>query len=49
MTQSPQRDRFVLKGTMLFAIYNDEPHRSTGDLPAISEMSLLEFYEGRID
>jgi hypothetical protein len=32
MTQSAQRDRFVLKGAMLFAIWSDEPHRSTGDL-----------------
>lgn len=32
MTQSTHRDRFVLKGAMLFAIWSDEPHRSTGDL-----------------
>ncbi len=32
MTQSAHRDRFVLKGAMLFAIWCDEPHRSTGDL-----------------
>jgi len=32
MTQSAHRDRFVLKGAMLFAIWSNEPHRSTGDL-----------------
>jgi hypothetical protein len=32
MTESAHRDRFVLKGAMLFAIWSDEPHRSTGDL-----------------
>jgi predicted nucleotidyltransferase component of viral defense system len=32
MTLSAHRDRFVLKGAMLFAIWSDEPHRSTGDL-----------------
>ena len=32
MTQSAHRDRFVLKGAMLFAIWSDEPHRSTVDL-----------------
>ncbi|MDX2029365.1 MAG: nucleotidyl transferase AbiEii/AbiGii toxin family protein [Blastocatellia bacterium] len=32
MTRSAHRDRFVLKGAMLFAIWSDEPHRSTVDL-----------------
>lgn len=32
MSQSPHRDRFVLKGAMLFALWTDEPHRSTQDL-----------------
>jgi hypothetical protein len=32
MTQSAHRDRFVLKGAMLFAIWSNEPHRSTKDL-----------------
>jgi len=32
MTLSTHCDRFVLKGAMLFAIWSDEPHRSTGDL-----------------
>jgi predicted nucleotidyltransferase component of viral defense system len=32
MTQSVHKDRFVLKGAMLFTIWSDEPHRSTKDL-----------------
>lgn len=32
MSQSPHRERFVLKGAMLFALWTDEPHRSTQDL-----------------
>lgn len=32
LSQSPHRDRFVLKGAMLFALWTDEPHRSTQDL-----------------
>ncbi len=32
MTQSAHRDRFVLKGAMLFGLWSDEPHRATQDL-----------------
>ncbi|MBX3278835.1 MAG: nucleotidyl transferase AbiEii/AbiGii toxin family protein [Acidobacteria bacterium] len=32
LSQSPHRNRFVLKGAMLFALWTDEPHRSTQDL-----------------
>jgi hypothetical protein len=32
LSQSAQRDRFVLKGAMLFALWSKEPFRSTGDL-----------------
>ena len=32
MTQSAQRDRFVLKGAMLFSLWSAEPHRATQDL-----------------
>lgn len=32
LSQSPQCDRFVLKGAMLFALWSKEPFRSTGDL-----------------
>ena len=30
--RSPYRDRFVLKGAMLFALWSDEPHRATRDV-----------------
>lgn len=32
LSQSPHRDRFVLKGAMLFTIWSEEPHRKTRDL-----------------
>jgi hypothetical protein len=32
LSQSPQRDRFILKGAMLFALWSKQPFRSTGDL-----------------
>jgi hypothetical protein len=32
LSQSSIRERFILKGAMLFAIWSDEPFRSTGDL-----------------
>jgi len=32
LSQSPYRDRFVLKGAMVFAIWTKQPHRSTRDL-----------------
>lgn len=32
LSQSPHRERFVLKGAMLFAIWSDQPHRATQDL-----------------
>lgn len=32
LSESAHRNRFVLKGAMLFGIWSDEPHRSTQDL-----------------
>jgi predicted nucleotidyltransferase component of viral defense system len=32
LSLTEHRDRFVLKGAMLFALWNDEPHRPTQDL-----------------
>jgi predicted nucleotidyltransferase component of viral defense system len=32
LSQSPHRDRFVLKGAMLFTLWSAEPHRKTRDL-----------------
>lgn len=32
LSLSSQRERFVLKGAMLFALWSDEPHRLTQDL-----------------
>jgi Nucleotidyl transferase AbiEii toxin, Type IV TA system len=32
LSLTPHRDRFVLKGAMLFALWSDEPHRPTQDL-----------------
>lgn len=31
LSQSPERDRFLLKGAMLFALWFDQPHRPTRD------------------
>lgn len=45
---SEHKDRFVLKGAMLFRIWSEEPHRATRDLdllafgsPSGEEISLL--------
>jgi predicted nucleotidyltransferase component of viral defense system len=32
LSQSPHRERFVLKGAMLFTLWSEEPHRKTRDL-----------------
>lgn len=32
ISQSPHRDRFVLKGAMAFRVWTEQPHRSTRDL-----------------
>lgn len=32
LSQSPYRDRFVLKGVMLFSVWSETPHRATRDL-----------------
>jgi predicted nucleotidyltransferase component of viral defense system len=32
LSVTPHRDRFVLKGAMLFAVWSDDPHRPTQDL-----------------
>lgn len=32
LCQTPHRDRFVLKGAMLFTLWSEEPHRRTRDL-----------------
>ncbi|MGC1300914.1 MAG: nucleotidyl transferase AbiEii/AbiGii toxin family protein [Caulobacteraceae bacterium] len=36
LSQSPQRERFVLKGAMLFAAWSASPFRSTGDLDLLA-------------
>lgn len=45
---SEHRNRFILKGAMLFRMWSDEPHRATRDLdllafgdPAATDMSVL--------
>jgi len=32
LSQSDYRDRFILKGAMLFLLWNDQPHRPTRDV-----------------
>lgn len=32
LSRSPHRDRFILKGAMLFSLWADAPYRATGDL-----------------
>lgn len=32
LAASPERDRFILKGAFLFALWSDRPHRATRDL-----------------
>ena len=32
LSQSPQRDRFLLKGALLFLLWSENPHRATRDL-----------------
>jgi hypothetical protein len=32
LSLSSYRDQFVLKGVMLFSVWNEEPHRRTRDL-----------------
>jgi len=32
LSRSPHRERFVLKGAMLFSVWSDSPHRATRDL-----------------
>ena len=32
LSRSPYRDRFILKGAMLFSLWADAPYRATGDL-----------------
>ncbi|WP_421019716.1 nucleotidyl transferase AbiEii/AbiGii toxin family protein, partial [Klebsiella pneumoniae] len=32
LSLSPHRERFVLKGAMLFSLWADDPYRATGDL-----------------
>lgn len=36
LSKSPHRDRFVLKGAMLFSAWEDAPHRPTRDLDLLS-------------
>jgi predicted nucleotidyltransferase component of viral defense system len=38
LSKSEWRDRFVLKGAMLFAVWSHNPHRSTGDLDLLGLM-----------
>jgi predicted nucleotidyltransferase component of viral defense system len=37
LSQSKHRDRFTLKGAMLFTLWSDEPHRATRDLDLLGE------------
>jgi predicted nucleotidyltransferase component of viral defense system len=39
LSQSPLRDRFILKGAMLFATWSQQPFRSTGDLDLLGSGS----------
>jgi predicted nucleotidyltransferase component of viral defense system len=45
LSQSPHRERFVLKGAMLFTLWSKEPHRKTRDLDLLGfgAKSLLEW------
>jgi predicted nucleotidyltransferase component of viral defense system len=37
LSQSKHRDRFILKGAMLFTLWSDEPHRATRDLDLLGK------------
>jgi predicted nucleotidyltransferase component of viral defense system len=37
LSQSPYKDRFLLKGAMLFSVWSDEPFRSTRDVDFLSQ------------
>jgi len=50
LSQSPYRDRFILKGAMLFVLWGEEPHRPTRDVDFLgsgdgSEESLREVFK----
>jgi hypothetical protein len=49
LSQSPHRERFVLKGAMLFVLWSDSPHRATRDVDLLgsgdsSEAGLAEVF-----
>lgn len=37
LSKSPYADRFVLKGAMLFALWNQNPHRATRDIDMLAD------------
>ena len=39
LSRSPDRDRFVLKGALLFSAWSDTPHRPTMDVDLMSAAS----------
>jgi predicted nucleotidyltransferase component of viral defense system len=50
LSQSPHRDRFVLKGAMLFSLWAAVPYRATGDLDLLGfgandEVTLTEIFQ----
>ncbi len=42
--RSDQRDRFILKGAMLFALWSAEPYRATRDLDLLGLPGRVEYY-----
>jgi len=54
LSQSAYRDRFILKGAMLFMLWGDQPHRSTRDVDFLafgdsSEAGLREIFRELCD
>ena len=41
LTQTPHRDRFVLKGAMLMTTWFDDPHRSTRDVDLLGAVLVV--------
>ena len=39
LSKSPARDRFVVKGALLFLVWADEPFRATRDLDLLATIS----------
>lgn len=54
LSESPARDRFVVKGALLFLVWAEEPFRATRDLDLLavrkpSPQGLLELFRGLCD